>query len=223
VVRINGEVAPLGARVDPARDKVTVRGEPVKTPTGSRYLALHKPVGYLVTARDPGHRPTVFDLLPEEERTRHLVPVGRLDLDSSGLLLLTDDGNLAHRLTHPRYKVPKQYVVTVQGHVRERDLRQLRRGVMLDDGPTQPAEVERLDSMAGVSRLKVVITEGRKRQVRRMLQQVGHPVTSLSRVAMGPVHLGRLRPGSYRRLRPGELDSLRQTAGLGTENEDEDA
>jgi 23S rRNA pseudouridine2605 synthase len=217
VVRVNGEVAPLGTTVDPGLDRVTVRGEPVRPPAGFRYLALHKPVGHLVTARDPRGRPTVFDLLPEEELKRHLFPVGRLDQDSSGLLLLTDDGDLAHRLTHPRYKVPKEYVVLVAGHVHERDLRQLRRGVALDDGPTQPAEAERLDSAGGASRLRVVVTEGRKRQVRRMLEVVGHPVTSLTRVAIGPVHLGRLRPGGYRRLRPGELDSLRRAAGLDVE------
>jgi 23S rRNA pseudouridine2605 synthase len=179
-----------------------------------RYLACNKPVGVLVTAHDPGGRPTVFELLPEEERERRLFAVGRLDLNSSGLLLITDDGDLAYRLTHPRYKVPKEYVVMVAGHLAERDLRQLRQGIELEDGRTQPAQVELLATNQTRSRLRIVINEGRKRQVRRMLKAVGHPVGELTRTGFGPIHLGRLNPGGYRSLRASELRALRIEVGL---------
>lgn len=197
-----------------AEDVVAVRGERVRPPSGQRYLALHKPVGYVVSARDERRRQTVFDLLPEGERERHLFPVGRLDLDSSGLLLLTDDGELAHRLTHPSYKVEKEYLVEVVGRVQAKTVRRLEQGIELDDGPTAPARVELLSVTPHVSTLVVVITEGRKRQVRRMMAAVGHPVRSLSRTAVGPVRLGRLRPGDHRRLRPVELDLLRRATRL---------
>lgn len=210
---VNGVRAPLGIRVD-AGDVVAVRGERVRPPEGHRYLALHKPVGYVVTARDERMRKTVFDLLPDAERERHVFPVGRLDLDSSGLLLLTDDGDLAYRLTHPRYKVEKEYVVEVEGRMQARSVRRLEAGVELEDGPTAPARVELLSATAHVSTLRVVIIEGRKRQVRRMMAAVGHPVRALSRTAVGPVRLGRLRPGDHRRIRPTELAQLRQAAGL---------
>jgi pseudouridine synthase len=200
--------------VDAERDRVTVHGELVRPPAGHRYLALHKPAGVLVTARDPGGRPTIYELLPDEERRRHLVYVGRLDLDSAGLLLLTDDGDLAYRLTHPRYEVPREYVVNVAGVPEVRDLQRLREGVRLDDGPTRPAQVELLGAAAGRARLRVTIHEGRKRQVRRMLDAVGHPVEALTRTGIGPLRLGRLRPGGYRALRPAEVEALRNATGM---------
>lgn len=205
---------PSGMLVDPARDRVTLDGDPVAPHRGHRYLACHKPPHVLVTARDPGGRSTVFDLLPEEVRRRRLFPVGRLDMDSAGLLLLTDDGQLAQRLTHPRYKVAKEYVVVVAGRPDGRDLRRLRQGVDLDDGRSQPAEVDLVASANGVSELRVVISEGRNRQVRRMMDAVGHPVRELTRTAFGPVRLGRLRAGHVRSLRAPELTSLRRAAGL---------
>jgi pseudouridine synthase len=214
VVSVNGRVAPLGAKVAPGHDQVTLHGRPIEPPRGQRYLAISKPAGVLVTARDPGGRPTVFDLLPAEERERHLFAVGRLDWDSEGLLLLTDDGELAYRLTHPRYKIDKEYLVEVTGHPADGVLRRLRRGVELDDGRTQPAQVELKAAAHGRSRLQIVITEGKRRQIRRMLQTVGHPVTRLIRIRFGAVRLGRLRPGSYRRLSVAELSALRQVAGL---------
>jgi 23S rRNA pseudouridine2605 synthase len=213
-VRVNGRVPPpAGMLVEPERDQVTVEGEPVRTAEGSHYLAVNKPEGLLVTARDPQGRPTVFDLVSEAGAAR-LFAAGRLDAGTSGLLLLTDDGLLANRLAHPRFKVPKEYVAVVAGTPGERDLRALRQGVQLEDGITLPAEAELLGSGGGVSRLRLVIREGRNRQVRRMLSAIGHPVKELTRTGYGPLRLGRLRPGGWRRLRPAELHALREAAGL---------
>ena len=214
-VRVNDRLPPPnGMLVDGARDQVTLDGQPVAPRRCHRYLACHKPPHVLVTARDPGGRSTVFDLLPEETRRGRLFPVGRLDMDSAGLLLLTDDGQLAQRLAHPRYKVAKEYVAVVAGRPDGRDLRRLREGVDLEDGRSQPAQVDLVASAGGLSELRVVISEGRNRQVRRMLDAVGHPVRELTRIAFGPIKLGRLRPGHVRSLRGPELTSLRRAAGL---------
>lgn len=222
-VRVNGLVPPpTGTLVEPGVDRVTVGGRRVVPAEGSRYLALHKPAGVVVTARDPAGRPTVFDLVRDASRAggprsggprsagSRLFAVGRLDVATTGLLLLTGDGELAHRLAHPRFKVPKEYVALVAGVPGERDLRALRQGVLLEDGPTLPADVELIGSARGLTRVRLVIREGRNRQVRRMLEAVGHPVRELTRTAFGPVHLGRLRPGDWRRLRPNELAALRE-------------
>jgi 23S rRNA pseudouridine2605 synthase len=200
--------------VEAGKDQVTVDGRPVEPASGHRYLALNKPLGVLVTSSDPEHRPTVFELLDEETGSGRLFAVGRLDAATTGLLLLTDDGELAHRLAHPRHKVAKEYLATIAGTPSERDLRALRLGVELDGRTTQPAEVELEGSAGGVSRLRIVLWEGRNRQVRRMLEAVGHPVRGLCRTAFGPVRLGRLRPGGWRRLRGHELEALRRAAGL---------
>ncbi|HKA51408.1 MAG TPA: pseudouridine synthase [Candidatus Dormibacteraeota bacterium] len=211
-VRVNGRVPPAsGLLVDPEADRVTIDGEPIEPVRAHHYLALHKPAGVLVTARDPQDRPTVFDLVRGAGLPR-LFAVGRLDGATSGLLLLTNDGELANRLSHPRHKVPKEYLAAVRGVPGERELRQLREGVLLDDGWTLPAEVEFVDSTNGLSRIRVVIREGRNRQVRRMLEAIGHPVLELTRTAFGPVRLGRLRPGGWRRLRPAEVTALREAA-----------
>lgn len=202
-----------GMLVEPAGDRVTVEGRLVEPRHTHQYVALHKPSGVLVTARDPQGRPTVFDLVSDAGAPR-LFAVGRLDGGTSGLVLLTDDGELANRLAHPRHKVAKEYVAVVAGVPGERDLRQLRQGVQLSDGSTLPADVEVLGSARGRSRVRLVIREGRNRQVRRMLEAVGHPVQELTRTALGPVRLGRLRPGGWRRLRPAELSALREAAGL---------
>jgi 23S rRNA pseudouridine2605 synthase len=199
--------------VEPGVDRVTVDGRLVEPPGEHRYVALHKPAGVVVTARDAQGRPTVLDLLRDAGPAR-LFPVGRLDVATTGLLLLTDDGELANRLAHPRHKVAKEYVALVSGVPGERDLRALRSGVLLEDGLTLPAEVELLNSARGLSRVRLVIREGRNRQVRRMLEAVGHPVRELARTGFGPVRLGRLRPGGWRRLRAGELAALRAAAGL---------
>ena len=213
-VHVNGRVPPAsGLLIEPDADRVTVDGEPIEPLKLHHYLALHKPTGLLVTARDPQGRPTVFDLIRGAGLPR-LFSVGRLDSATSGLLLLTDDGQLANRLAHPRHKVPKEYLAVVQGELAEGDLGKLREGVPLDDGRTLPAEVDLVRRTRGLSTIRLVIREGRNRQVRRMLEAVGHPVLELTRTAFGPVRLGRLRPAGWRRLRPAEVSALREAAGL---------
>jgi pseudouridine synthase len=213
-VQVNGKAPPRsGMLVEPGSDAVTVHGRPVEPLAPHRYLALNKPEGVLVTARDPQGRPTVFDLLDDEASGR-LFAVGRLDAATSGLLLMTDDGELANRLAHPRHKVAKEYLAVVRGTPSDRELGLLRQGVEIDGRPTQPALVELEGSAGGFSQLRLVINEGRYRQVRRMLEAVGHPVRELTRMAFGPIRLGRLRPGGWRRLRPPEVDALRRAAGL---------
>ncbi|MBV8431079.1 MAG: rRNA pseudouridine synthase [Solirubrobacterales bacterium] len=201
-VAVNGETVTDPARDVSDADEVAVDGRAVEQPSERVVYALHKPLGVLSTARDPQRRPTVVSLVPEPGR---LYPVGRLDADSSGLILLTNDGALAHRLTHPRFQVPKTYLALVRnGPVGDRALRALRAGIELDDGPTSPARVRRL----GPDRIEITIREGRNRQVRRMCQAVGHPVWGLERVAFGPLRLGTLAPGDSRRLSPDEVTAL---------------
>jgi 23S rRNA pseudouridine2605 synthase len=220
-VRVNGVRPPAsGMVIDPDQDSVTVDGRPVKPPTTHRHLMLNKPLGVITTARDESSRTSVLDVVGEEGSSGHrLFPVGRLDADSTGLLLLTDDGELAYRLTHPRYKVPKEYEVVVAGVPTSRDLQALRRGVELDDGVTAPAEVELVrattgDRDSGRAGLRMVIREGRHRQVRRMVQAVGHKVLSLRRTGYGPLRLGRLKTGGWRVLSSGEVAALRRATGL---------
>lgn len=220
-VRVNGEQPPAeGVLVDPERDRITVGGRLVRPVAARRYVMLNKPLGAITTARDPSSRTTVLDVIGKEGARGHrLFPVGRLDGDSTGLLLLTDDGDLAYRLTHPRYKVAKEYAVTIAGVPSNADLDALRRGVKLDDGVTAPAGVELLhatrgDRDSGRSELRVVISEGRNRQVRRMLQAVGHRVSALRRTAFGPLRLGRLKTGEWRLLTDAEVASLYRVAGL---------
>jgi 23S rRNA pseudouridine2605 synthase len=208
-----GRVTIAGAAVtDPARDvsagdAVAVDGAPIDVPRGRVVYALNKPAGVVSTARDPQRRPTVVSLVPVGVR---LYPVGRLDIDTTGLILLTNDGELAHRLTHPRFEVPKTYrAVVSRPPVRERALRALREGIELDDGPSLPALVER----AAADMLEITIREGRKRQVRRMCEAVGHRVRRLERVRFGPLALGSLRPGTYRELTAEEVSALWQAAG----------
>ena len=220
-VRVNGERPPAtGLLIDPDRDRVTVDGRPVKPPSSHRYLMLNKPLGVITTARDESSRTTVLDVIGEEGKHGHrLFPVGRLDADSTGLLLLTDDGELAYRLTHPRYKVAKEYLVVVIGMPTAKDLDALRSGVKLDDGATAPAEIDVVGATTGDrdsrrAELRVVIREGRHRQVRRMVQAVGHKVQTLRRTGFGPLRLGRLKTGGWRVLSSGELAALRRAAGL---------
>jgi 23S rRNA pseudouridine2605 synthase len=209
-VAVDGEIVR-----DPARDvdegnRVEVDGRRLRGPEPAVVYALHKPVGVLSTAHDPGGRPTVVELIPERRR---LYPVGRLDADSSGLILLTNDGALANRLTHPRYEVPKTYRVRVaRGPVGEQALGTLRAGVRLEDGPTAPAQARLVRAgRTGSHELELTIREGRNRQVRRMCEAVGHPVLALQRVAFGPLRLGGLAPGDHRRLGETELRELRGT------------
>jgi 23S rRNA pseudouridine2605 synthase len=213
-VSVDGEIVRDPAREVDERSRVEVAGQLVGGPEERVVYVLHKPVGVLSTARDTHGRPTVIELLGEPRR---LYPVGRLDADSSGLILLTNDGALAERLTHPRYEVPRTYRVRVTGGpVGERALRALRSGVQLEDGPTAPARVRRLLAARRTGEgeeLELTIREGRNRQVRRMCEAVGHPVFALRRVAFGPLRLGSLQPGAHRRLGEEELRKLREAGG----------
>jgi 23S rRNA pseudouridine2605 synthase len=216
-VRVNGErPPPSGILVDPAKDHITVGGRIVKPVTKHRYLMLNKPLGVITTAKDESARTTVLDVIGDEGKRGHrLFPVGRLDADTSGLLLLTDDGDLAFRLTHPRHKVSKEYVGIVVGSPSAADLETLRAGVKLDDGMTAPAEVDVIAVTPGarqsvLAELRIVIREGRHRQVRRMLHAVGHKVQSLRRVGFGPLKLGRLKVGGWRVLGEAEVAALRR-------------
>lgn len=214
-VAVNGTVVTqLGTRVQPGRDTVTVDSEPVAIPATAREAAatqvvylLNKPLGVVSTAEDPQGRATVIGMVPPEPR---VYPVGRLDADSEGLILLTNNGDLAYRLTHPRYGVDKEYEVLVKGHPPEHALRDLRQGVAVegDERPTAPAQVERLSEEGNNQWLRVVIHEGRKRQVRRMMEAIHHPVLQLRRVRVGPQRLGNLGSGRWRLLRPDEVAAL---------------
>lgn len=210
---VDGAVAVLGDRVDPRRQQLAVDGVPVPTRPGLVYYLLNKPRGVVSTADDPHGRPIVVDLVPREPR---VFPVGRLDADSEGLLLLTNDGDLTLRLTHPSYGVEKTYLVEVGGLVSPVALRTLREGVDLDDGRTAPARAHLVGSSGGTSALEVTIHEGRNRQVRRMCEAVGHPVRRLVRTRIGPLHAPRLGPGEWRLLSPTEVHDLyAATSGSG--------
>ncbi|MEY4372043.1 MAG: pseudouridine synthase RluB, partial [Actinomycetota bacterium] len=201
-VRVNGVVATLGDRVDPLVDVVEVDGRLAPVRPDSVYYLLNKPVGVVSTARDTHGRPTVVDLVPAEPRVH---PVGRLDLDTEGLIILTNDGELTNRLTHPSFGVEKEYLVTVTpAPVSPSSLRRLREGVELDDGVTAPARV----SQPEPGMLRVTIHEGRNRQVRRMCAAVGHEVTRLVRVRIGPLSDRRLEPGAWRLLDSSEVRAL---------------
>ena len=204
-VTVNGRRGELNTFVS-SGDAVQVDGREVGKQR-LRYVLLHKPRGTITTARDPRGRPTVVDLVGGATR---VVPVGRLDRDTTGVLLLTNDGPLAHRLAHPRYEVEKAYVVDVEGEPDDDALRALAEGIELEDGPTAPARVRRL----GPSRLELVLHEGRNRQVRRMLEAVGHPVTRLRRSRYAGLSAGRLRRGEWRELTREEVSRLRRQVGL---------
>jgi 23S rRNA pseudouridine2605 synthase len=200
-VRVNGRPGELNTFVGP-NDAVEVDGRRVDKQRLA-YLLLHKPPGVVTTARDPQRRPTVVSLVPAEPR---VVPVGRLDTDTTGALLLTNDGQLAHRLAHPRYVVDKVYEVEVEGDPGPEALRRLAEGVELDDGRTAPAQARKL----GRGRIELTIHEGRKHQVKRMCEAVGHPVRHLHRSGYAGLTLGGLAPGEWRALSPAEVDSLRK-------------
>jgi len=205
-----GRVTVAGRQVtDPAFDvgegaQVAVDGRLLEGPEKRVLYALNKPLGVVSTAKDTHGRRTVLDLIPDGGL--RLYPVGRLDIDSTGLILLTNDGELANRLTHPRFEIPKAYVAVLErGPVGERAIRRLRSGLTLDDGPTAPARVRRL----GPNTLELTIHEGRNRQVRRMCEAVGHPVRSLQRTSFGPLEIGNLAPGRWRLLSAADLERLR--------------
>ncbi len=212
-VSVNGEaVCDLGIKIDDEKDQIKVNGRKIRLARKHVYLMLHKPPGLLVTMKDPFNRPTVVDLIPEAG-TR-IFPVGRLDFSSEGLLLLTSDGELAHRLMHPRYQIEKVYLTAVRGIPAEKSLEKMKKGVYLDGKKTAPAKVSVLDRNDKKSLLKIAIHEGRKREVRRMCQTLGHSVVSLKRIQFGRLTLGRLKRGEYRHLSQYEIDFLKKSVGL---------
>ncbi len=214
-VTVDGKVAHLGQSVDPDREQVQVDGRPLHFPDQPTYLLLHKPPGVLCTVRDTHGRPTVLDLV---STTARLYPVGRLDRKSEGLLLLTDDGELAYRLTHPRYGVEKEYHVLVEGRPSPETLAHWRSGqVALEERPA-PAQVEVLRAEGGDTWLRVVLHEGRKRQIRLVAEALGHPVRRLIRVRLDGLRLGKLPPGAWRALRPEEVARLKRAIGLEVRN-----
>jgi len=204
-VTVNGEVAVLGRRVDTDNDLVEVDGVPIGVKPGLVYYLLNKPEGVVTTAHDPQGRPTVVEMVPDEPR---VYPVGRLDAGTEGLLLLTNDGDLAHRLAHPSHGVEKEYLAEVAGQPGTGAVRRLRDGVELEDGLTAPAKV----SQPSPGVLRITIHEGRNRQVRRMCETVGHPVHRLVRVRIGPLRDAQLAPGQWRELTQGEVRSLVESA-----------
>lgn len=211
-VTVNGTVATLGDRVDPAVDTVAVDGVTVNLDPNVRYYALHKPPGVVTTMNDPQGRPDIRGFLPEDGP--RVFPVGRLDRDSEGLLLLTNDGELGNRLLHPRYAVEKEYLAEVDGAPTDRLVSRIRRGVELEDGLAKPTAVRVVAASGPRGALRLTMTEGRKREVRRLLAEVGLPVTRLVRLRIGPVKLGNLPPGELRELTPEEIRSLAQVTDM---------
>lgn len=210
-VRVNGKEARLGQRVDPTKDKVEVDGSEVPLRAELRYYLLNKPVGVITTSDDPEGRETVLDYIEADER---VWPVGRLDIETEGALLLTNDGELTHRLTHPSFEVPKTYIVEVRGSVGGKVVRLLLSGVELDDGFARARSAQIVEQARGDTLIELVLTEGRNREIRRMFEALGFTVVGLVRVAIGPLKLGRLKPGTYRRLGPSEVMALYRAAGL---------
>ncbi|HHU76906.1 MAG TPA: rRNA pseudouridine synthase [Firmicutes bacterium] len=209
-VRVNGEIVQeMGKKIDPREDRVEVDGIPISGPARKHYFLLYKPGGYLSTVKDPFGRPTVMDLFPPQLQ-KGLFPVGRLDLDTEGLLIMTNDGQLAHYLTHPRFQINKTYHALVRGIPSRSELQTLRKGLVLDGKTFLPARVKLLSAGKSTqqAKLEIVLAEGKKRQVRLMCKAVGHPVIFLKRVSLGFLTLGGLKPGSYRRLKKGEVDRL---------------
>lgn len=211
-VTVNGEVISLGDKADPTEDEIRLDDMPIGKPEKKVYIAVHKPRGMLSLDSPDDPRPSIFDLVKDE---RHLYPVGRLDYDSSGLVLVTNDGKLANRLTHPRYEHEKEYEVRVTRRPDEEQLAIWRRGVVLEDGyRTLPAKVEVKAYSKKGAWLTVVLREGKNRQIRRTGARIGLPVRQIRRVRIGPIELGKLQPGHFRYLKPEEVQELRKYANL---------
>ncbi|UCC40058.1 MAG: rRNA pseudouridine synthase [Candidatus Aminicenantes bacterium] len=212
-VKINGKIIRvLGYKINGARDIVEVDGKRVKKTENLIYLMLNKPSGYLVTLKDPFRRPTIKDLFPDLKEK--VFPVGRLDYDSEGLMLLTNDGELAYRLTHPRFKIKKTYLVKVTGNPDSCTLSRLERGVFLDGRKTGPAKISSLSDGLKRTLLRFEIYEGRKREVKKMCEAIGHKVLKLKRIGFAGLTLGKLTKGNYRFLRQKEIDNLRKQVEL---------
>jgi 23S rRNA pseudouridine2605 synthase len=204
-VRLNGDPVVLGDRVDPKKDVLTLDGAPVPVSADLETYLLNKPVGVISSASDPHGRPTVVDLI---ESTKRLYPVGRLDADSEGLILVSNDGELTNRVTHPSFGVSKRYLAELEGEISKPALRRLKEGVDLDDGPARAESARLVDSGRGRSMVEMVMMEGRNREVRRMLDAVGFPVTRLVRTAIGGLSDPQLRPGDYRRLTAADIQRM---------------
>jgi len=213
MVKVNGKViSEPGTKVDPSRDRISVSGKPLTFSNKKYYLALYKPRGYVSTLHDEKGRKKVTDLL--RGITGRIYPVGRLDYDSEGLLLLTNDGDLTYALTHPKHQVPKTYLVRVQGVPAPAKLEQMAEGLILEDGPTAPARVRLINERKGNALLEITIHEGRNRQIRRMCDYIGHPVLRLQRIRVGNITLDGLHPGQFRHLTKGELEILKKSLCL---------
>ncbi len=212
-VRVNGKPVTLpGLKIDPLKDRVEVDGRSLRKPEKKVYILLFKPVGYVSTVSDPQGRRKVIDLLSGIKQ--RVYPVGRLDYDSEGLLLLTNDGELTYALTHPRYEIPKTYQAMVQGVPGKDKLDELAKGVVLQDGATAPAKVRLLKNKGDSALLEITIHEGKNRQVRRMCEHIGHPVLSLRRVSIGPLKIGDLQRGRFRHLTTREVKILMKAAKI---------
>lgn len=212
-VKVNGvAVQVLGYKIDDAKDRVEVDGKRVKKDENLIYLMLNKPSGYLVTLKDPFRRPTIKELLPSLKKK--VFPVGRLDYDSEGLILFTNDGELAYRLTHPRFKIKKTYLVKVTGSPDPSNLSRLESGIFLDGRKTAPGKVSRLSDSPKRTLLRIEITEGRKREIKRMCEAVGHRVLQLKRIGFAGLTLGKLSKGNYRFLGQKEIDNLKKQVRL---------
>jgi 23S rRNA pseudouridine2605 synthase len=211
-VTVNGKTITLGAKADPRKDDILLDGQPIGKAEKKVYIALNKPRNVLSLDAPQDDRPTIFDIVKDE---RHLYPVGRLDFDSEGLVLLTNDGELANRLTHPRYEHDKEYEVRVTRKPDDKQLEIWRRGVVLEDGyRTQPAEVTVKTYTKRGAWLTVILREGKHRQIRRTGTRIGLPVRQIRRVRIGPIELGKLQSGRFRYLKPDEIQMLRDYAGL---------
>jgi 23S rRNA pseudouridine2605 synthase len=218
-VAVNGRVVEeLGCRVDPDRDEIRVDRVVVSSAQAKVYILFYKPKHCVTTANDPQGRKTVLDLIPDPGA--RVFPVGRLDYDSEGLLLLTNDGLLANRLQHPRYGVPKTYETKVAGHPDDRTIDRLRSGIILEEGKTAPAEVSVLSVLPKATWLKIVLHQGWNRQIRRMGEAVGHPVLKITRVGYGPLKVGTLKPGAFRHLIRDEVRRLYRMVHLEGEQTD---
>jgi pseudouridine synthase len=212
-VSINGQIiTELGFKIDPAADQVLVGNKLAQIESRREYYAVNKPLGFIVTRKDPHRRPTVMDLIPD--LPGNVFPIGRLDSNSEGLLLLTNDGELTHRLLHPRYEIKKIYHVLVKGRPGREQLERLEKGIFLDGRKTAPAKVRFLGGNPSKAALTVEIHEGRKREIRRMFQVLGYPVISLKRIQFAGISLGNLKPGKWRRLSVVEVAGLKKIAGL---------
>lgn len=206
-VTVNGKVAEIGMKADPLRDHIKVDGKLLVNPEKKVYFIFHKPRGVLTSLGDPQGRPTVNDFL--RGIRQRVFPVGRLDYDSEGLLLLTNDGELAHAILHPSKKIPKTYIVKVKGVLEEEAMERLRKGIRLDRTVTAPAKVKPLRKTDNNSWIEMTIYEGKKRQIRRMLERVGHPVMRLMRIRINGLEMGKIKPGQYRRLSLEELEKIK--------------